>query len=149
MTLENLLKIGQLKSHATSKEEVRRLLASARRNLADAEVEAISTETRFDSAYKAIMQAALVALMANGYRPDTSRPGHHQTTIQSLPTTIGLPNARMVVLDALRRKRNLADYTGDWIDEGLMESCIAEAKGLLTEVMTWLQQHQPDLLEEE
>ncbi|HBG05464.1 MAG: DNA-binding protein [Geobacteraceae bacterium GWC2_58_44] len=148
MTLENLLKIGQLKSHATSKEEVQRLLASARRNLADAEVEAISTETRFDSAYKAIMQASLVALMANGYRPDTSRPGHHVTTIQSLPTTIGLPSARMVVLDVLRRKRNLADYTGDWIDETLMESSIAEAKALLRDVEAWLQEHKPGLLEE-
>ena len=146
MTLENLLKIGQLKSHATSKEEVQRLLGAARRNLADAEVEAISTETRFDSAYKAIMQAALVALMANGFRPETNRPGHHATVIQSLPTTIGLPSARLVVLDVLRRKRNLTDYNGDWVDETLMESCISEAKALLQDVTAWLQEHQPDLL---
>lgn len=146
MTLENLLKIGQLKSHVTSKEEVQRLLGAARRNLADAEVEAISTETRFDSAYKAIMQEALAALMANGYRPETNRPGHHMTLIQSLPTTIGLPNARMVVLDVLRRKRNLTDYTGDWVDETLMENCIAEAKALLQDVEAWLREHRPDLL---
>lgn len=146
MTLENLLKIGQLKSHATSKEEVHRLLGAVRRNLADAEVEAISTETRFDSAYKAIMQAAMVALMANGYRPETNRPGHHVTLIQSLPTTIGLPSARMVVLDVLRRKRNLTDYTGDWVDDTLMENCIAEAKALLRDVEAWLQEHQPELL---
>lgn len=149
MTLENLLKIGQLKSHVTSKEEVQRLLGAARRNLADAEVEAISTETRFDSAYKAIMQEALAALMANGYRPETNRPGHHMTLIQSLPTTIGLPNARMVVLDVLRRKRNLTDYTGDWVDETLMENCIAEAKALLQDVEAWLREHRPDLLEGE
>jgi hypothetical protein len=147
MTLANLLKIGQLKSHATSKEEVKRLLIAAQRNIADAEVEAISTETRFDSAYKAIMQTALVALMANGFRPETNRPGHHATVIQSLPITIGLPNARMVVLDVLRRKRNLTDYTGDWVDETLMENCIAEAKALLLDVEAWLREHQPDLLD--
>ena len=93
MTLENLRnleKIGQLKSHVTGKEEVQRLLEAARRNLADAGVEVISCETRFDSAYKAIMQLALAAMMANGFRPDTSRPGHHMTVIQSLPQTIGL-----------------------------------------------------------
>lgn len=100
MTLENLLKIGQLKSHATDSAEIQRLLDAARRNVADAHVEAISPETRFDAAYKAIMQAALVALMANGFRPDTNRPGHHMTVLQSLPTTIGLPSERMTVLDS-------------------------------------------------
>ena len=45
MTLENLCnleKIGQLKSHVTSREEVQRLLDAARRNLSDAGVEVIS-----------------------------------------------------------------------------------------------------------
>ncbi len=147
MTLENLLRIGQLKSHATSGDEVQRLLEAARRNLADAGVDAISCETRFDSAYKAIMQVALVALMANGFRPDTNRPGHHMTVIQSLPKSIGLPNERMVVLDVLRRKRNLTDYSGGWVDETSMEQCIAEAKALLRDVEAWLQEHRPELLD--
>lgn len=126
MTSENLCnldKIGQLKSHVTGKEEIQRLLEAARRNLADAGVELISCETRFDSAYKAIMQLALAAMMANGFRPDTSRPGHHMTVIQSLPQTIGLPAVRMAVLDVLRRKRNLTDYSGGWVDEVSMEQC--------------------------
>jgi len=49
MTLENLHnleKIGQLKSHVTSREEVQRLLDAARRNIADAGVDVISCETR-------------------------------------------------------------------------------------------------------
>ena len=62
MTLENLLKIGQLKNHVTDATEVQRLLDAARRNLADAHVKQVSPETRFDAAYKAIMQAAHVAL---------------------------------------------------------------------------------------
>jgi hypothetical protein len=28
------------------------------------------------------MQCAMVGLMANGYRPSTTMPGHHQTMIQ-------------------------------------------------------------------
>lgn len=149
MTLENLRnleKIGQLKSHVTGKEEIQRLLEAARRNLADAGVEVISCETRFDSAYKAIMQLALAAMMANGFRPDTSRPGHHMTVIQSLPQTIGLPTARMAVLDVLRRKRNLTDYSGGWVDEVSMEQCITEAKDLLRDVEAWLQEQRPDLI---
>jgi hypothetical protein len=68
VSLENLLKIGQLKEHPPDPEEIQRLLAAAARNLADARVTAISAETRFDAAYKSIMQAALAALMAHGYR---------------------------------------------------------------------------------
>lgn len=53
MTLENLLKTGQLKSHDPDRKEIQRLLDAARRNLADARVTTISAETRFDVAYKA------------------------------------------------------------------------------------------------
>ena len=56
MTLQNLLKIGRLKPHAPTAQEIRRLLAAAERNLTDARTEIISDETRFDAAYKAIMQ---------------------------------------------------------------------------------------------
>lgn len=113
MTLDNLVKIGQLKPHATSRAEIGDLLAAAHRNLQDARAENISTENRFDAAYKCIMQSALAALMASGFRPDTKKPGHHQTTIQSLPKTISLDVTRVVVLDSLRNKRNLSDYTGN------------------------------------
>ncbi len=149
MTLENLRnleKTGQLKSHVTSGEEVQRLLEAARPNLSDAGVDVISCETRFDSAYKAIMQLALAAMMANGFRPDTSRPGHHMTVIQSLPQTIGLPTGRMAVLDVLRRKRNLTDYSGGWIDETSMEQCISEARDLLRDVEAWLKEQRPELM---
>jgi hypothetical protein len=82
MTLQNLLKIGRLKPHAPTAQEIQRLLAAAKRNLTDAGTEIISDETRFDAAYKAIMQLALVAMMASGYRPSTNEPGHHQTMIR-------------------------------------------------------------------
>lgn len=146
MTLENLLKIGQLKSHATDATEVGRLLDAARRNLADAHVKQVSAETRFDAAYKAIMQAALVALMANGYRPDTNRPGHHMTVLQSLPTTIGLSSDRLAVLDAMRRKRNLSDYTGEDVDDVSAENCLHEAERLLGEIQSWLKKNRPSLV---
>jgi HEPN domain-containing protein len=145
MTLENLQQIGRLKPHATDRGEIQQLLEAAHRNLADAEVTAVSLETRFDAAYKAIMQASLVALMANGYRPDTKTPGHHATLVQSLTKTIGLPARRMVVLDALRKKRNLSDYSGVWVDDVATASCIAEARELLSEVEKWLAEKRPEL----
>ena len=90
MSLQNLLKIGQIKEHPLDPEEIERLLIAAQRNLRDAQITNISAETRFDAAYKAIMQSALAALMMHGFRPDTKRPGHHMTVVQSLPLTLGL-----------------------------------------------------------
>jgi hypothetical protein len=103
MTLQNLLKIGRLKAHEPNAAEVQRLLAAIKRNLSDAAAAHISDETRFDAAYKAVMQCALVAMLAAGYRPSANEPGHHQTMIQSLPLTLGVSNDAWVVLDALRR----------------------------------------------
>ncbi len=146
MSLQNLLKIGQLKEHPPDAAEVQRLLAAAARNLADARVTTISPETRFDAAYKAIMQAALAALMAHGYRPDMNRPGHHVTVVQGLPLTIGLAPARVTVIDTLRRKRNLSDYTGQDIDDSSAEHCTAEADRLLQDVTAWFKAHRPQLI---
>jgi hypothetical protein len=146
VSLENLLKIGQLKPHAPEIAEVERLLIAARRNLRDARVTSISPETRFDAAYKAIMQSALAALMIHGYRPDTNRPGHHMTVIQSLPLTIGLDSKRIIVLDTLRRQRNVADYTGEDIDGTTAEHCISEAERLIEDVAAWRAAKRPDLV---
>jgi hypothetical protein len=109
---------------------VQRLLAAIDRNVADTAVEGLSDETRFDAAYKAVMQCALVAMLAAGYRPSTSEPGHHQTMIQSLPLTLGVANEAWVVLDALRRQRNANDYTGQPIAPSAVAECIAQAKAL-------------------
>ncbi|MGH8673852.1 MAG: DNA-binding protein [Burkholderiales bacterium] len=145
MSLDNLVKTGQLKRHATDRAEVGRLLAAARRNLADARGN-ISVENRFDAAYKCVMQCALAALMASGFRPDTKAPGHHQTVVQSLPKTLGLPGERVAVLDALRHKRNLADYTGAAIDAASLATCIVEAERLLDETGQWLAAKYPQLM---
>ena len=146
MTLQNLLRIGKLKDHAPTAAEVLRLLAAVDRNLADAAVPKISDETRFDAAYKAVMQCALAAMMASGYRPSTSEPGHHVTLIQSLPLTLGVDNAAWVVLDALRRKRNANDYTGDVVTPDMVAECVAQAAHLHTLLRQHLKKHHPELL---
>jgi len=146
MTLQNLLRIGRLKAHQPTPAEVQLLLASIDRNLADAASTAISDETRFDAAYKAVMQCALVAMLVAGYRPSTSEPGHHQTMIQSLPLTVGAGNDVWVVLDALRRQRNANDYTGQPITSAAVAECIAQAKGLRALVQAHLKAQHPDLL---
>lgn len=110
-------------------------------------MEQVSADNRFDAAYKCILQCAMLGLLANGYRTSTSQPGHHQTAIQCLGLTMGVANADMVVLDALRRQRNLSDYEGDPVSEATLSSCIEEATRLLAHTEAWLQHHHPEWTE--
>jgi hypothetical protein len=134
MSLDNLCGIGQLKAHPVNESEIAQVISAASKSLDDASVAKLSNESRFDLAYKAIMQSALAALMTKGFRPNTQRPGHHVTVIQTLSLTIGIPAERWVVLDALRRRRNLVDYTGDCVDDVTLDACIEVARQLLDEV---------------
>ena len=145
MTLQNLLGIS-LDVVAADKASVGMLIAAAERNIADAQLQGLSTENRFDTAYKAIMQMAMVALNVNGYRTLKSKPGHHQTAIQTLPLTVGLPQPRVIVLDALRKQRKLADYSGDLVPDAAAAECVASAKELLAHVRMWLEANRPELL---
>lgn len=147
MTLENLLDIHHLVVHEPSRENIAKLLAAAARNIADAKVTSISGENRFDAAYKAIMQCAMAALWENGYRTSTSQPGHHQTAIQALPKTIRLDNDTVIVLDALRKQRNVSDYEGDPISDGAVDACIANANLLYQRVSGWVRTNRPDLFD--
>ena len=145
VTLKNLLGVS-LDVVAPDKALVAKLLFAAQRNIVDAKLQGLSAENRFDAAYKAIMQAALVALHANGYRTLTSRPGHHQTAIQTLPKSVGVSQAKVIVLDALRKQRNLSDYSGDLIPDSAATECLASAVDLLAHVHAWLAANRPDLL---
>ena len=60
--------------------------------------------------------------------------------------TIALAPARVTVLDTLRRKRNLSDYTGEDIDDSSVEHCICEADQLLRDVTDWLTANRPVLM---
>ena len=146
MTLENLLAIRQLQAHTTDPAAIRKLLEAARRNLADARVDSISTDNRFDAAYKCVMQCAMLGLWARGYRTSTSQPGHHQTAIQCLGHTMGVQRDDIIVLDALRRKRNLSDYEGDPVSEAILAEALSQATKLLAHTEAWLRANRPDAM---
>ena len=63
MSLQNL--VGRsLERAEPERAAIARMLAAAERNLADAQLAALSAENRFDAAYKGIMQCAMAALRA-------------------------------------------------------------------------------------
>lgn len=147
MTLQNLWRIGRLKAHSVTPAELQRLLRAVDRNLRDAAQTAVSDETRFDAGYKAVMQCALAALLLQGFRPSTSEPGHHVTLIQSLPLTLGVDSTTWVLLDALRRKRNANDYTGDGVTPDMVEECMNQGRRLSDLLLEHVRQTRPALLE--
>ncbi len=147
MSLQNLLGIS-LEVVEPSAQQVASLLAAADRNIADAQIAGLSEENQFDAAYKAIMQLAMLSLMANGYRTLTSKPGHHQTAIQTLALTVHWPTEKIWPLDALRKQRNLTDYSGDLVSKAAVESCLSNAKALRAHVNDWLQKNRPHFLHE-
>ena len=146
MSLDKLVGISLEKVEPDSA-SIARLLAAARRNIADATIMAVSSENRFDAAYKAIMQLANASLQANGFRTLTSKPGHHMTMIQSLGQTLGLENETVIILDTLRKQRNVADYSGDTVPESTARDCLMHAENLLQNVSRWLKVDRPELLD--
>ena len=62
---------------------------------------------------------------------------------------MGLPQAKVIVLDALRKQRNLADYSGDLISQAAAAECLAGAQDLFAHVRAWLAANQPGLTMEQ
>jgi len=72
--LDNLVRIGQLKSEPRNIKEVARMLALAKTRLNDAKLNRLSLEGRFTSTYNAAHAAALAALRWHGYRSENRSP---------------------------------------------------------------------------
>jgi len=121
-------------------------MMAASRNLSDAGVAEISLENRFDAAYKSVLQSANAALQASGYRTLTSKPGHHQTMLQLLIKTAGVDRETIIILDALRRQRNVVDYSGDLVPRSAVTECMSQAKCLIKQVRDWISTHHPELM---
>lgn len=141
INLLNLAKIGQLDPVPLSVDLVKRMLATAKQRLRDAEFTQNSDETRFDCAYTTIRAVADIGLHLNGFRTSTSKPGHHQTAIQCLVHTLGVDDATVRVLDGLRKQRNLADYDGELITDAALQECLNQARAILTRVENTIRKH--------
>lgn len=125
--LENLVRMGQLKSEAPDPTEVQRMLTQAKTRCADARQDNISIDGRFSSIYGAAHAASLAALRWHGYRSE-----NRFIVFQCLSHTLGwLPN-RWRVLDAAHQKRNLAEYEG-FLD--IEESMVLELIDLVSDLI--------------
>ena len=71
----------------------------------------------------------------------------HQTrNSKTLPTTLGVDPRTLVRLDALRKQRNLTEYTGDIIPDSAVMDCLAHAQSLYALTLDWLENNKRELL---
>lgn len=76
MTWTQLLANNEVQRHKTSKNELDKLRAVIRRDLADASLKGASADRRFATAYNAALQGAKMAIACAGYR--VVGAGHHR-----------------------------------------------------------------------
>ena len=132
--LDNLVRIGKLKTEPPAPSELAGLLRSGGVRLADAERAALSVESRFDLAYNAAHAFSLAALRWHGYRSE-----NRYLVFQSLTHTLSLLPAQWRVLDDAHRKRNLAEYEGDIdVDEALLAALLRVTNEVSGRVRTLL-----------
>lgn len=118
--LDNLVKIGNLKTEAASRNEFAGMLESARTRLTDSQNETLAPDSRFDLAYGAAHRLALAALRHQGYRSE-----NRITVFQTIVHTLGTGNADVQIFLKAHNERNLAEYEGRMeIDERLLAELI-------------------------
>lgn len=149
MSLLDWLDEEKISPHTTNPQEVQNLFKVIDRDIADAEITAISADRRFATAYNAALQLATVALLASGYRV-TAGKGHHYVTLSSLQFTMGknsLP--RMKYLNVCRQTRNKTDYDRAGVtEEHEVEELLSELVQFRKDVIAWLKKRHPSLLQD-
>ena len=147
VSLQSWLESGQLRAHKTSRGEIAELLRASDRDLADSQLQGLSADRRFTTAYSAALLVATVALAASGYR--APQEGHHYWSIQSLAFTMKLDAKTVDRLDTFRRKRNIADYERvGMVSEQEIKKMVALAKELRATIVQWLKENHPELVQE-
>lgn len=146
MSLNDWAKNGWLKSHKTSAQEVKQLLAMVDRDMDDAQKDNLSADWRFGIAYNASLKLCTILLNAQGYRPEKNLA--HYRTLMALPLILGKEREDdAIYLDVCRTKRNIVEYehiSGVSVDDA--EELIGFNLVLKEDVLEYLKTHHPELL---
>lgn len=105
--LENLVRIRKLKQEAPDQAQIDGMIRSAKTRIEDLQVEGLSQEGKFLSAYGAAHSLALAALRWHGYRSD-----NRYIAFQCLQHTVGLETGKWRLLSKCHDLRNQAEYEG-------------------------------------
>lgn len=124
--LDNLVRIGRLKSEPPARNEYTGMVTAARSRLKDSQNRDLDPDSRFDLAYGAAHRLALAALRRVGYRSE-----NRITVFQTLVHTLGTSASDMQIFLQAHNERNLAEYEGRMeIDEKLLGNLIRCTKAI-------------------
>jgi hypothetical protein len=116
------------------------------RDLADAEVQGLSADRRFATAYNAALQAANMAIACARYRV-TAKTGHHKVTVEAITLAVGAAvSAYADYFETCRRKRNVIDYTRSHVaTDSEADEIVNKAREFYDVVEAWIDSKFPDL----
>ena len=148
MSLQQWVENAWVKETNPTARGVRDFLAIADREIADASLEGMSPDGRFDHAYEAVRNLCEVMVYASGYVLNRERK--HERTILSLKFTLaGEAAERIDYLDRCRRLRHQTLYErADVIQKSQADKLLETAKWLREQVRGWLQEKCPGLIEQ-
>jgi hypothetical protein len=109
------------------------------RDLADAQVAALSADRRFATAYNAALQTANMAIACAGYRV-TAKTGHHKVTVDAITLAVGPAVSTYAdYFETCRRKRNVIDYTRSRVaTDTEVDELVTKAQEFYRLVESWI-----------
>ena len=116
------------------------------RDLADAQVQGLSADRRFATAYNAALQTANMAIACAGYRV-TAKTGHHKVTVEAITLAVGTAvSAYADYFETCRRKRNVIDYTRSHVaTDSEADEIVSKAREFYELVEGWIKSKFPTL----
>jgi hypothetical protein len=116
------------------------------RDLEDAEIQELSDDRRFATAYNAALQAAKLSIVCAGYRLAGTQ-GHHRLTFEVARLALGASaTLTLDFFEACRRKRNVIDYDHASVATHTeAEEIVKEAKDFFELVERWIVANRPKL----
>jgi SAV_6107-like HEPN len=116
------------------------------RDLADAQVQGLSADRRFATAYNAALQTANMAIACAGYRV-TAKTGHHRVTVDAITLAVGaVVSTYADYFETCRRKRNVIDYTRSHVaTDSEADEIVQKAREFYDVVEAWIVSKFPSL----
>lgn len=141
MSWQSLLTNGSIHTHTTSRREIENLRELVARDLKDAEIEGLSDDRRFATAYNAVLQLSKMAIACFGYRVSSNKTGHHRTTFEAVKNAIGTADVENLAdyFETCRRKRNLIDYDATEVaSETEADELVEKGREFQTIIEDWI-----------
>ena len=116
------------------------------RDLKDAEIEGLSDDRRFATAYNAVLQLSKMAIACSGYRVSSNKTGHHRTTFEAVTNAVASQDVENLAdyFDTCRRKRNLIDYDATEVaSETEADELVKKGRQFQTIIEDWISDNYP------